>query len=73
MVCEWYSSKLNNKYIYTNPSWDEAYQVDSIIKDNNGFYFLKSFEIPQLELKIAFSIDEARNKVTAELTGTAKS
>ncbi len=55
-----------------NPSWDEAYQVDSIIKDNNGFYFLKSFEIPQLELKIAFSIDEARNKVTAELTGTAK-
>lgn len=55
-----------------NPSWDEAYQVDSIIKDNNGFYFLKSFEIPQLELKIAFSIDEARDKVTAELTGTAK-
>lgn len=55
-----------------NPSWDEAYQVDSIIKDNKGFYFLKSFEIPQLELKIAFSIDEARDKVTAELTGTAK-
>lgn len=55
-----------------SPSWNETYKVDSIIKDNNGFYFLKSFEIPQLELKINFSIDEARNKVTAELVGTAK-
>lgn len=55
-----------------SPSWNETYKVDSIIKDNNGFYFLKSFEIPQLELKINFSIDEARDKVTAELVGTAK-
>lgn len=37
-----------------NPSWDEAYQVDSIIKDNKGFYFLKSFEIPQLETENSF-------------------
>lgn len=53
-------------------SWEEAYEIDSIIKDNNGFYYLQSFEIPKLELKITFNIDEAKAKTTAELTGTAK-
>lgn len=76
LTYKWYVNRTlqteTSNVLTKTSSWEEAYEIDSIIKDNNGFYYLQSFEIPKLELKITFNIDEAKAKTTAELTGTAK-